>query len=232
MTSPSTSGDSYYHSRADNSNRCDARRGGRRDRPGRGGGSSSDSSHSSRPRSHDSRRSRWSRTRGRRSYLHSRSAHRSNNVSHADLTVIAPADASGPARKLRVLACSTSCDHLTPLRTMDEAFKGVVNFQIYRLDDRSTRYDTKDAKRTSIWQHRMTAMMRSYHLDRTELIQIFLNLPQFRSACILNGGQKGAATLVISYFPSWSPQEKVNDMLAPPVFIELDGTDGPLRSAT
>lgn len=35
---------------------------------------------------------------------------------------------------------------------MDETFKNVVNLQTYRVLDRSTRYDSRDAKRTSSWQ--------------------------------------------------------------------------------
>lgn len=115
---------------------------------------------------------------------------------------------------------------------MDETFKTMPNFQTYRLLDRSTRYDSRDAKRTSNWQLRMTTQMRSTHFDGTDPISIFCFLKQFRTAYISNGVQEGATTNVFAFFMTGSPQEEFNDQLAPRARKATDATDAPPSGST
>lgn len=110
---------------------------------------------------------------------------------------------------------------------MDETLQTVVNFQIYRLIARSTRYDSRDAKRTSSLQRRITHQMRSHHFDGMDPTWIFNFLKLIRTACISNGIHKGAAANFVPFFLTRSLGEKVKDLIATFSRMKTYGSDGP-----
>lgn len=61
----------------------------------------------------------------------------------------------------------------------------------------------------------MNEMVPNYYSDGTGPKRIFLALRQLQSAFIANSVCEGPATFELPYFLSGSPQENMNDMLAP-----------------
>lgn len=73
--------------------------------------------------------------------------------------------------------------------------------------------------------------MRIDNFDGTDPIRIFNFLNESRTECILNGMHVSYPTYVLPYFLIGSPQDNVNNMLAPRPRSTIDRTDAPPRVA-
>jgi len=103
---------------------------------------------------------------------------------------------------------------LRPIQPTNELFTDAVNYQTYRLTNRSKRYNSSVSKRISKMQKGMNVQLQSQKFDGTDPVTVINFLDAFQTACDTNGIHEGAAMWLFQFFLKNPAQATVKARLA------------------